>query len=177
MNAECCIFKETFSDVCGHVTTVIEHQYFCTKDQHDRLPEFDPYPDSSKLEKGLQLHFDHHYDESSRWAVADIADKTWDHLSWKMTRAKKMLDFYDADQNRYLFSVRARGYGKKESLFDPEYVTCLTNDLFYHVKPEKIPSGEICSICKEALDSPENRVEVVHIVGMNCEEVALYDRC
>ncbi|APA15470.1 hypothetical protein sscle_15g102400 [Sclerotinia sclerotiorum 1980 UF-70] len=74
MNAECCIFKETFSDVCGHVTTVIEHQYFCTKDQHDRLPEFDPYPDSSKLEKGLQLHFDHHYDESSRWAVADIAD-------------------------------------------------------------------------------------------------------
>ncbi|CAD6446940.1 700f5866-5227-4ac9-ab00-bc087f3a006b-CDS [Sclerotinia trifoliorum] len=262
MDAECYIFKETFSDVCGHVTTVIVHQFFCARNHHDQFPfsqTSSPYPASSEIEKGFKLNFGNHHDiQSCRWADADIADskcmycqavessqftntdssssvlsqllpsntwisdpgigeykfippaeiqsrraywknfiadqailsqrqykmqvnyhdavkalanyveelgqiintETWEHLSWKITRAKKLLDFYEVDQDHYLLMVRSRE-ASMECLFDPTNVTSLTHDLLYHVKSEEIPREEICSLCKEAFDSPDNRVDVV----------------
>ncbi|KAK6598737.1 ring zinc finger [Botrytis cinerea] len=39
MNPNCCVISESFSSICGHVTTVIEHHRTC------ELMQFDPYQD------------------------------------------------------------------------------------------------------------------------------------
>ncbi|KAJ8063264.1 hypothetical protein OCU04_008495 [Sclerotinia nivalis] len=81
--------------------------------------------------------------------------KTRKQYSWDIKRAKMMLDFYDLAQNLYFGQVRLMGAMEVTCLFDPNNLTFLTHDLLHLVKPEEIPSEEICGICTEALVSPE----------------------
>ncbi|KAB8294317.1 hypothetical protein EYC80_009735 [Monilinia laxa] len=68
-------------------------------------------------------------------------------------RAKKAQDFYDLEQNYYFKMVRSTGLFEMSRLFDPTNLTSLTHELLYYVKPEDVPSGEICAICKNELGS------------------------
>ncbi|KAF7854629.1 hypothetical protein EAF04_010437 [Stromatinia cepivora] len=250
--------RETFSYVCGHVTTVVEHRSHCT------LPQtFNPYRYSPEIQNGSKLYLPGHLLRACRWAGVRIAHSKcmycqaveyrpltntgndssllsqllplntwisdpgvgvgeykvippaelqlrrayWDNyvsdqailfqrqhhlqvtyqdalkalanydvilgqitytetrkqLSWNITRANMMQDFYDLGRNLYLGQVRSMGALEVTCLFDPMNLTSLTHDLLHLVKPEEIPSGEICGICREALDSPEQRGNVTRV--------------
>ncbi|QSZ35868.1 hypothetical protein DSL72_006990 [Monilinia vaccinii-corymbosi] len=69
--------------------------------------------------------------------------------------SKKMYEWYDLERYLYLGMVRMMGEMEMALLFDPNKLTLLTYELLYPVNPDEIPSGEVCGICMDELNSAE----------------------
>ncbi|KAI9645072.1 hypothetical protein NHQ30_005806 [Ciborinia camelliae] len=270
MNYDACSVKETFSAVCGHVTTAIEHHSNCRRSQEDFY--------SVGTGQNLRLRF-HYHQGSTRWlpamikeskciycdavekghsfqappntGISDIQEgegyknisvpeqqsrrKFWeafiadqslliqrqskflkarqdarqeleevigneldnpnqevgewhekvcgfiedeqkiDALSWNSTGAEVMEAFHDFAQNFYFRQCRSMKESEICHLFDPIHLTLLTFGLLSPVQPEEIPSGEICGICTDGMDSIANESETIRRVF--CGHHLFHQKC
>lgn len=66
MDDNCCTVRETFSNVCGHVTTVTEHLNHCDLYYHD------PYSDFNGTGNAMQPSLPEHCSRKCRWTGVQI---------------------------------------------------------------------------------------------------------
>ncbi|KAM0153306.1 hypothetical protein ACHAPG_007142 [Botrytis cinerea] len=196
MNPNCCVISETFSSICGHVTTVIEHHRTC------ELMQFDPYQDrvgGHNLKFLLDYHpwtqlrlarafitefkqkrFDDIFETAQQDLIAYNAksgatrdEQALDRLESDMQRAETIKTFYDHHQNEYFLQFRGLKKMSMRLLFDPVNPTHLTFGLLRLVKPEEIPIEEVCGICTEVMGSESD----ANVMRLFCNRHLFHETC
>ncbi|KAF7891575.1 hypothetical protein EAF00_007877 [Botryotinia globosa] len=95
------------------------------------------------------------------------------YLNSDVEKAEIIRSFYDHHQNEYLLQFRGLKNMSMRLLFDPVNPTHLTFGLLRLVKPEDIPAGEVCGICREIMDV-ENRKIVTRLF---CDRHLFHENC